>query len=510
MLTKIKMQKIKNTILTSLLVICATITMAQETVVDYALVKERNPWLTADNAAALTTYSDTNVVKGGIFLEHNKGERGFYYDQSQANTFGAEAESFYRLSKKAVAFGSISYTNRTSNNVTGTAFMKTDDVHPFDIILDVPGRTVLESINIKGALGWNAWKNLSVGAAVDYTTANNAKQKDLRFASSYMNLNTNIGVSYDFGLCNVGASFLYRRNSESIAFSTYGTTDIVYTSLIDYANGMGIAETFNGDGFTNKTEQPLFSDYTGASVQLSVPMGKSLSVFAEGNYMRRKGYYGKESQFTLLYSKHESDCYGIRGRVAYEAKKSLHWLSMRMNVENMTAWRTTYTENTVDGVRSYHYYDLLKTANKVRAFGDISYTAHFTPLSAYANNGRTTLYAWIIKAGTSFDKRKQTAYVFPEQMTADHTQWTPYIDVTRNIMLRNSSIISAQLGAEQKSNFCNDGVRELLFPDKRFCMKVKVGYEFPIKKVKGLRPNVSVTYLSRYKTILGTLGVMYL
>ncbi|MBQ0072675.1 MAG: hypothetical protein KBT34_00595 [Prevotella sp.] len=503
------MQKIKNIILSSLLTIGTLNLMAQTAVLDYELLKSRNPWLTADNASALTTYGDTNVVKGTAYIEHTKGETGLYSNSSQANTLGAGAESFFRLSKKVVGYGSISYLNRTENDVTGTAFLITDDVRPFDILLNTAGSTSLERINIHGGLGWKAWKGLSLGAAVDYTTASYAKRKDLRYVSSYMNLAANVGASYDFGCYSLGAAFLYRRNTEDLSFKTYGTTDVVYTSLIDYANGMGISETFNGDGFTNTDEQPLFSDYKGVSAQFYVQPCKRLSFFVEGTYLRRKGYYGKESQFSLLFSEHQSNIYGINGRLSYNTKKTLHWLSLRMNVENLTAWQTIYTENTVDGVRSYHYYDPLKIANKVRSYGDISYSLYITPLATSSCDAHTTLYAWVIKAGTMFDKRKQTAYLFPDQTTVNHTRWTPYLDVTRNFLLRDTSLITAQLGFEGASGRnANDPVM-CIFPDNRFGVKVKVGYDFPLKKVKGLRPNISVSYFSRHNSILGTIGVMY-
>lgn len=469
---------------------------------DYSLLKNRNVWLTGSNAAALTTYNDSNVVKGDVRFSYDSDNAEPNNNYASATTWGAEVESFYRLSKSIMVFGSMAFHNTETGKQTGSALINTDDIKPFDILTEIPGNTSLQRIDVTGALGWNVWKRMSIGANVNYTTATYSRTKDLRHANAFMNLKANAGVFADLKGIALGATFLYRRNSESLIFKTYGTNDIVYTSLIEYANGIGISETYNGNGFTDQTEQPLFSEYKGVTAQIAVPIGKKLSVFADFSYAHRKGYYGKESQYTLVHSRHESDCYGINGRISYETEKSLHWLKVNINTENLVNSRMNYLRETNNGVTKYSYFDPIKTANKVRSYGNISYTTYFCP----QNKG---LFAWNINSGALFNWRKQTAYLYPQQVTKASIQWAPYIGVTRNILFRNTSMFTAEVSFIGLLNNEPENTEYKLFRKNEFIADIMARYEFPIRKVRGLRANIGIKYSTHNNMINTTIGVTY-
>lgn len=44
---------------------------------------------------------------------------------------------------------------------------------------------------------------------------------------------------------------VYSRRTEAMQFKTYGTTDQIYYTLIDYANHHGEREAFGTEGFTD-------------------------------------------------------------------------------------------------------------------------------------------------------------------------------------------------------------------------------------------------------------------
>lgn len=469
---------------------------------DYDFIVNRNAWLLSQNGAALTTFNDSNVVKGEVGFETGKGEECVLSKATSVTTANAEVESVYRLSEKVVVSGGISYENTTKNEHSGTAFMRTDEVLPFDITISAPGRNKIERVDIGGAVGWNVWKNVSLGAKADYTSADRARQKDLRHANSYMNLNTSVGGFCDFKSIALAAAFHYRRTTDAVAFSTAGTTDIVHVSMIDYANGLGVSETFYGDGFTDKNEQPLFSEYKGFSVQASADVGKHFKMFASGRYSHRNGFYGKESQYTLVHARHNSDCYGTRARLQYEATNSLHWIEADLNVENLTAFRTNYLSQINDGVTSYQYYDPTKLANKLRASGSIEYSGYISPLSS-------SLYEWQIHAGATLCNRKQTAYLYPQISTTDYSLLQPFASAKRNFQLRNKAIFGAEIGFAMQTCSGSYLADYDVFTKEKASFSIAANYEFPLKNNSRLRPNFSASYSSLHNTFSVSVGIEY-
>ena len=83
----------------------------------------------------------------------------------------------------------------------------------------------------------------------------------MRHTNALMNLYSRADLFYSLSNSyGIGLGFIYRRQTESLRFKTFGTTDAVYTTLVDYANGYGETETFGVEGFTDGgQEQPLFS-----------------------------------------------------------------------------------------------------------------------------------------------------------------------------------------------------------------------------------------------------------
>ena len=78
---------------------------------------------------------------------------------------------------------------------------------------------------------------------------------------------------------NVGADYQYHRNTESLEFGTYGKSDKVYNTLIDYGTFMGLTEQFGNEGYTDKThEMPLFEDAHQGALQIEVLPLPALSV----------------------------------------------------------------------------------------------------------------------------------------------------------------------------------------------------------------------------------------
>ena len=104
--------------------------MAAQTA-DYRFVKRSDPWLTGQNAAALTrfmcqTESDnadslhsSYIAEAELSLTKAKG--GFTNFDGSPNVLQGDAsvESFFRLNPQVVVFGAMSYSNFSGKDMAG-------------------------------------------------------------------------------------------------------------------------------------------------------------------------------------------------------------------------------------------------------------------------------------------------------------------------------------------------------------------------------------------------------
>ena len=279
---------------------------------DFSYVMQSDPWLMGNNPSALIRFGSSTLSEATVSMTVGNG--GFVnYDQSPHTlTFGASAESVYRLSPRTVVYGRMSYQNESSSNMAGSAFLNTYHL-PFDIVEDSltnEGDEHRDTYHLKGGVGVDIWHGWSVGASFDFTAANLAKYKDLRHQNKAMDLTFSAGFYLPLGHVSLGANYLYRRSTENIRFKVYGQSDKVYKSLIAYANFMGQVEQFTTNGYTgSNNEQPLFSARHGACVQLDWRITPQWQWYHSMMAQYRSGYYGRESAYTITYMRHHSHIY---------------------------------------------------------------------------------------------------------------------------------------------------------------------------------------------------------
>ncbi|MCM1078905.1 MAG: hypothetical protein NC344_04640 [Bacteroidales bacterium] len=461
--------------------LCLT-AMAQR---DYQLVEDRNAWLLSNSSAALTTLKDSTIATGKVYFLHEGGKLMSVSKGRHRNMYGADVRSYCRLSEEVVTYGSMTYGNVHGTQMAGSMLFPTAELMPFDIYEvsdDNAGSKQSETFNIAGAIGWDAGRCFAVGAKVDFTAGNYAKHRDLRHSNTLMDLSAKMDFLYK--PWNIGAGFLYRRRTETIEFKTYGTTDKVWQTLIDYANRFGETETFGGDGFTDDSrEQPLFSEYIGAAAQWQWNC-----LFIDMKWQHRNGYYGKQSQYTASHSMHSGDRFDARLRCNLsEAERHLWWIDMTLNTEKLSAHRTNYRRVVSPENASlvyYEYYEPTKMSDKVQTSTAMSVTGYLKP--------EGDIYLWYLNGGLNLWTGKQTAYKYPESFTVKGHVLAPFVTLKRNLLFRNTSMLTAQAGYSMTF-----GSMEQLTAHAR------VAYEIPVKGTR-IRPSLSAGY--RY--VSGTGGDM--
>lgn len=411
---------------------------------DFGFERDSSAWLTSENAAGLTRFSSANISQATIYGELQRGGWVDYSQSPKATEAGASVESYFRLSPKVVVYGRMAYDNFSGRDMAGSVFIHPERM-PFDVVEDSLtnlGRKHLDSYELTGAVGVALWKWMSVGVRADYTSANYAKYKDLRHKNLLMDLKVAPGLRIDLGKSlSLGANYLYRRQTESVDFDTYGKTDRTYFSLVSYAAFIGRLEHYGVDGYTNANNtMPWLDERHGVGVQLETRFLPTLSWFNHFSFSHRKGYYGRRSPYTIRMADHDGDTYTWTSRLDLPHLKERRWrhhLDFSLDAEKLCNWTTTYREQTNEsGSKYYAYYTPVKTADKVFVDGSVAYTAHI--LSSAQSVSAAPL--WTLHAGYTWLHRKQTAYVYPyyRRQRLDNASWSA--SLTRNIVFGRSML----------------------------------------------------------------------
>ena len=424
-----------------------------------------------------------------------KAKGGFvdFSGSPDALTFNAFVESFFRLNRRAVVFGAMSYNNFSGHDMAGSAFItsKISNLNPpfsnqphlpFDIVEDSltnTGTKHQDTYRLVGGFSLSVTDGFAIGARLDYTAANLAKYKDLRHKNKLMDMNLTAGFYLPLSFPNrdrerlqlaIGANYLYHRTTESVQFSTYGKNDKVYNSLISYANFMGAVEQFGSTGFTDKSrEMPLVSDYNGVGVQFSLtpstlnahpstlnaqrsPLNSQrstlnpqpstltpqLSFFNSFIYAHRRGYYGRKSPYTITYTDHESDIFSYNAQLSASSQCGSRFsLDLSLTAENLRNDAANYRElQNEQGATYYEYYTPVKTANKLWLDGTAALTAELGRLNLNGGSRPSlsvSLPKWTFRAGLNWHRREQTAYVYPFYRRQDLSSKEPFVSLCHNM-----------------------------------------------------------------------------
>ncbi len=424
---------------------------------DFTFVAAASPWLTTGNAAALTVFASKSITRAEATAQYASGNFTDYYESCRTCTAGGTAESFFRLNRTTVLYGSMSYENYNGHAMTGSAFI--DPTHrPFDIVEDSlcnPGRKHRDTYRLSGAVGIDVWKGLSVGARADFTAANYAKYKDLRHKNKLMDLNVRAGLMWHAGTFAVGANYVYHRNTETITFNTYGKADRTYNSLINYGVFMGMVEQFGIDGYTDKSrEMPLLDEKHGGALQAEWKPVPQLSLFSEMQITHSHGYYGRKSPFTVTYTKHHANAYDYHGRITWNRLSARHLLDVSIAAENLENGENPHREmKNAAGATYYEYYAPVKTANKVWVNTAVSYTGFY--------GIEHELPRWTVGLSLNLMHRKQTAYQFPYYRRQKISSAEITAQCARNFHIGRGTLKAALTAAYKKGS--GEPSEDLLF-----------------------------------------------
>ncbi len=334
---------------------------AQDTlnVADINYVFKSNALLNSKNAAALTSYTAPNLTDASVYFIKENGGFKNYFQAKDSRTYGLQAQSLTKLNSKIVFSGGFGYENFLGKNMSGSAFVDPYKA-PFDIVElnpDNAGDKHMETYQVNGAVGAALHPKLSVGARLNYLSANYAKRKDLRHTNKLLNMDFSAGFMYKLtSLLELGASYDYNRRIESISFNRYGNTDKEYLSLISYGAFYGRSELFGDYGYTGNTN-PLKDIKHGASVQLNIKFNNNVKLFNEFSFADRNGFFGTEGTSSILLTQHTGKELAYRGHLSFNANRYEHQLAAKFSYNYLANKETIYRRTTsVGGINEIVYY----------------------------------------------------------------------------------------------------------------------------------------------------------
>ena len=449
-----------------LLICLLFVGLAAKAQVSYDAIKRSDAWLTSLNAAALTRYSASNAAQAELSLTKAKGGFTDFSDSPDVLQGDAAVEAFYRLSSRTVVYGAMSYDNFSGKDMAGSTFISDFRPHtsdlilqtsyfrhlPFDIIedsLNNTGTKHRDTYHLTGGFGYSVSNGFSVGARLDYTAANYAKYKDLRHKNKLMDMTFSASVFTPIGrLVQIGATYIYRRTTESALFSTYGKGGRNFVSFINYGPYTCQTEQFGSTGFTDKSrEMPLVDDYNGACLQFSIGHSPALQFYNAMTYAHRRGYYGRRSPYAITFTRHKSHVYKYDARLSHQSEKARFFLNFSLSAENLENLLPSRLElKNEAGATYYEYFTPVKSANRLWVDGQASLRADVSQLSSEALTTPGSMSVWSFEGGLRWAHHKQTAYLFPYYRRQHYTGYEPFISLTRNIATQKG-VWTAQAGA---------------------------------------------------------------
>ena len=360
----------------------------------------------------------------------------------------------------------MSYDNFSGKDMAGSTFISDFRPHtsdlilqtsyfrhlPFDIIedsLNNTGTKHRDTYHLTGGFGYSVSNGFSVGARLDYTAANYAKYKDLRHKNKLMDMTFSASVFTPIGrLVQIGATYIYRRTTESVLFSTYGKGGRNFVSFINYGPYIGQTEQFGSTGFTDKSrEMPLVDDYNGACLQFSIGHSPALQFYNAMTYAHRRGYYGRRSPYTITFTRHKSHVYKYDARLSHQSEKARFFLNFSLSAENLENLLPSRLElKNEAGATYYEYFTPVKSANRLWVDGQASLRADVSQLSSEALTTPGSMSVWSFEGGLRWAHHKQTTYLFPYYRRQHYTGYEPFISLTRNIATQKG-VWTAQAGA---------------------------------------------------------------
>lgn len=408
---------------------------------DFSYIKNSDAWLNSENAAGLNNLKIEKISMAEIYFNKSDGKFINYFQSDNSYTLGGLTESFYRLNNKVTVYGRLRYSDFSGKNMGGSTLID-PYYNSFDIVEyadSTAGEKKMETYHLKGGLSSIVLKDLILGLCADYKTISYFKTRDLRHTNDLMDLTFTMGIRYKFkNLVDAGINYFYRKTTENTNYEAIGNMDKQFNSLICYGSFFGRQERFGDYGFTGSgDDNPFFNAFQGITIQFDLFPENDFHFYNETGIKWRKGYFGKRSTTTIMYTENESNILFYKGMISKKNKNSLHQLSIHFDTENLTNFEKSYRkESTIGGNSMIVYYGKNEVLDRGVINAKVTYTGNL--------NVKDMNPEWVISGGANFSSRDQTTTLYPFFRKQNINQYSVEASAKRNLF-KESNIFTFNL-----------------------------------------------------------------
>lgn len=243
--------------------------MAQKTVTseEHQLTTVVNPWLSTDNAAGLASSSYTDHAQASLGVETSSGDYHRAQEGNRINKLIFSAESYNRLSKNWIAWGSFNFNMQREKERAWSDVIDTYNSSPYIFGSSIKGKYDTQMFDLHFKLARPTKGIASYGVTVDYKVADMSRLRDPRSRTQLADYCLRPSVVLSLGShSNIGVTGAYRWKKEKLPNITTVQEDpnILYYNML----GMEFA-TATVAGFKGFKRQ-FVSAYWGGDVQYSL------------------------------------------------------------------------------------------------------------------------------------------------------------------------------------------------------------------------------------------------
>lgn len=364
-----------------------------------------NPWNGGSNAAGMRQDSVgfSNAEAGGLYRS------GDFRDGSDAASewaASAQARTMTHLEKFSMR-GAFSFEDREAYDACGSMFLGRGKF-PVDVLEFTPGRKSFQTYKMYGGLSVDIAPGWRVGGALDFSSRNAAKRKDLRYTGYALDMEVTPSLMYHSGDFAAGVSAIYARSTETVSAEQVGSAQSAPFAFFNEGLYFGNLQVWTGSG-TRLREPgvsglPVVQDALGAAAQLQ----PCRPVYAEADFRYLRGRVGERQTIWYRYE-------GPSASLRLELRTGAHTLRAR------GAWeRLSNRESVLDKVVE----------------GGITITREYGSNNIYRRNALSSSleYEYLgdmleLRSGASYDLLQEISTpLYPFVYTREQRRWSAFAD----------------------------------------------------------------------------------
>lgn len=278
-------------------------------------------------------------------------EGGGFRDTWQAAegwSAGAVTASIRHMERMSLA-GSFSFDQTEGYDMCGSMFIE-PGLYPIDVLEFTPGRKTLQTYAFDGGISYELSPAWSIGAKMDFESANMAKRKDLRHTNWRLDMTVAPGFMYHAGDLALGANYLFRKTSETVEAEQVGTAASSYYAFLDKGMMYGVYSVWNGSGLhlheAGVMALPVKDFSNGAALQMQYK-----GLFAEIEYLRTSGVIGEKEYIWFRFPGNE-----VGARLGYKhiGAKSEHYARLGLGCKGLGLDESILEKVSENGVTTVH------------------------------------------------------------------------------------------------------------------------------------------------------------